>query len=269
MELELYNSATIAAPGRLLDRSSGWSRVVLPVRFGLFEHPDLGLTLIDTGYGARCYGRGAKKSFGLWLYTQIFRADLQAAGQVQQVLADKGKTPEDVQTVIVTHLHADHISELKSFTKARFIGSRQAYDVVSKAGSVRAALGHGSFLELLPPDYASRLDAIEDLPTIALPYGLGTGRILVKDQVSIVPLEGHAVGHFGVYWHDRQTLYAVDAHWLLKGLSDREPMFGMSKSVASDVPAAEQSLDLLRGFQAAGGTVILCHDPGGCGFDVR
>ena len=77
------------------------------------------------------------------------------------------------------------------------------------------------------------------------------------------------MGHFGVYWHDRQTLYAVDAHWLLKGLSDREPMFGMSKSVASDVPAAEQSLDLLRGFQAAGGTVILCHDPGGCGFDVR
>jgi glyoxylase-like metal-dependent hydrolase (beta-lactamase superfamily II) len=269
LKLELYNSANIAAPGRLLDRAMGWSRVALPVRFGLFEHPDLGLTLIDTGYGARCYGRGAKKSFLLWLYTQIFRADLQPAGQVQQVLAAKGYTPDDVNTVLVSHLHADHISELQSFTNARFIGSRRAFEVVSKARSLRAALGHGSFLELLPNDYADRLLAIEDLSAIELPLGLGAGWVLVEDQVSIVPLEGHAVGHFGVLWHDSQTLYAVDAHWLLSGIAAAEPLFGMSKSVASDVPAAEQSLDRLRAFQAAGGTIVLCHDPGGCAFDVR
>ena len=198
MRLELYNSATIKAPGRLFDPSRPWTRETLRVRYGLFEHPQLGVTLVDSGYGPRCFGRTAKRTFGLWLYTLIFRAELLPQGQVSQVLADKGLKPEDVQTIIVSHLHADHISELRSFTQARFVGSRDAFEAVGRSGW-RGPLLHGSFLELLPDDYASRLDAIEDLPTIDLPHGLGAGRALIDGVLSVVPLEGHAVGHFGLY----------------------------------------------------------------------
>ena len=267
MRLELYNSATIKAPERLFDPSRPWTRETLRVRYGLFEHPQLGVTLVDSGYGPRCFGRTAKRTFGLWLYTLIFRAELLPQGQVSQVLADKGLKPEDVQTIIVSHLHADHISELRSFTQARFVGSRDAFEAVGRSGW-RGPLLHGSFLELLPDDYASRLDAIEDLPTIDLPHGLGAGRALIDGVLSVVPLEGHAVGHFGLYLHAANALYAVDAHWVLQALHSDQPLVGLPRRIASDVNAAEAALSRLRGFEQAGGTVVLCHEPEASAFDV-
>ena len=267
MKLELHNSAGIAAPGRLFDPERPWSREALRVRFGVLEHPELGVTLIDCGYGPRCYGAGAKQSFWLWIYTRIFRAELHPNGQVLSVLASKGWGPEDVQTVIVSHLHADHISELRSFTKARFIGSRRAVDALVASGW-RGPLRHGSFAELLPDDYTARLSAVEDLPKLTLPLGLGRGHVLVEGALSIVPLEGHAVGHFGVYLHAERILYAVDAHWVLSALSSRLPLAGLPKRIASDVSAAETTLDRLRRFQQDGGTVIFCHEPEASCLDV-
>ena len=267
MKVEMYNSATIAAPGRLFDPSRSWARVGLSVRYGIFEHPDLGLTLIDTGYGARCFGPGAKKSFGLWLYTLVFRAKLHPEGQVQRVLTQKGYVPEDVKTVVVSHLHADHISELKSFVNARFIGSRQALDTVRKAGW-KAPLSHGTFPELLPEDFESRLDAVEDLPACALPGDLGQGWELVRGEVSLVPLEGHAVGHFGLYFHAENLLYAVDAHWVLSGVEGDQPLIGLPKQIAANSSQAEASLSRLRAFQRSGGTIVLCHEPTGSALDV-
>ena len=61
MKVEMYNSATITAPGRLFDPSRSWARVGLSVRYGVFEHPVLGLTLIDTGlWGAVFWFRRAE-----------------------------------------------------------------------------------------------------------------------------------------------------------------------------------------------------------------
>lgn len=267
MKVEMYNSATITAPGRLFDPSRSWASVGLSVRYGVFEHPVLGLTLIDTGYGARCFGSGARKSFGLWLYTLIFQAKLHPEGQVQRVLAKKGFVPEDVKTIIVSHLHADHVSELKSFVNARFIGSRLALETIRSAGW-KAPMSHGTFPELLPEDYASRLEPVEDLPTCELPDDLGTGWDLVPGEVALVPLDGHATGHFGVYFRAKNLLYAVDAHWVLSGLANEQPLFGLPKQIAVSADAAEQSLNRLRAFQRAGGTVILCHEPTGSSLDV-
>lgn len=268
MNLELYNSATIAAPGRLFDPARSWARDALQVRYGLFEHPRLGITLVDCGYGPRCYGPGANKSFGLWLYTLLFRAELHPQGQVLTVLARKGWGPEDVKTVIVSHLHADHISELYLFTNARFIGSKRALEAVTKA-QWRGPLTQGSFAELLPDDYADRLDAVEDLPTLNLPHALGQGWDLIPDMLSLVPLDGHAIGHFGLYLHAEDTLYAVDAHWVLDAVRSQRRLSGLPRRIASDLGAAEDTLSRLRQFERAGGTLALCHEPERGPLDAR
>ena len=268
MKFELYNSAMIRAPGRLFEASRGWGRVPLKVRWGFLDHPELGPTLVDTGYGPRCYGPAVgTRSFGLRLYTLLFKAELLEQGQVEAVLAAKGLATQDVQTVIVSHLHADHVSELRGFTNARFIGSRRALAAVSAAGW-RAPLAHGSFPELLPDDYADRLTDIDELPLETLPHGLGEGRVLVAGALSLVALEGHAVGHFVLLFHADNTLYAVDAHWVLTALASAAPMQGLPKQIADDTDAAEATLARLRAFQAAGGNVVFCHDPNPCAFDV-
>jgi glyoxylase-like metal-dependent hydrolase (beta-lactamase superfamily II) len=266
MTPEFYNSATIRAPGALFEKGRGWARVPLRVRWGFIEHPDLGPTLIDTGYGPTVYGP-APKSFGLNLYRRLFHATLRPEGQIDAVLAQKGLGVDDVQTVIISHLHADHVSELKRFPNARLIGSKRAYEAV-KATGWQAPLKHGTFTELLPDDFAARLDDVEGLPSVDLPDRLGQGFVIVPDLLSAVPLEGHAVGHFGLLFHEPNYLYAVDAHWVLTALEKDEPVTGMPKQIADDVPAAEATLARLRGFLAKGGQVGFAHDPNPDPFDA-
>lgn len=265
-----YNSATIHAPGALFERGRGWGRVALQVRWGFVEHPDLGPTLIDTGYGPSVYGTSPETtvglSFGLRLYRWLFKASLHPAGQIETVLGSKGLSPADVRTVILSHLHADHVSELKRFPQARLIGARRAFETVRACGW-RGPLQHGTFMELLPDDYGSRLEAVEALPSCTLPMGLGRGAVIVPERLSAVPLEGHAVGHFGLLFHAPAYLYAVDAHWVLSALDHDAPVTGLPRRIADDVEAAEATLARLRAFVAQGGRVGFAHDPNPDPFD--
>jgi len=92
--------------------------------------------------------------------------------------------------------------------------------------------------------------------------------VLVPGAVSLVPLDGHAVGHFGVLLHDSQTLYAVDAHWILDGLQHGSTLSGLPRQIAVDVAAAEATMHRLRAFKQAGGRVLLCHEPEDTPLDV-
>lgn len=291
MKFEFYNSATIKAPGALVGAGPDWSPVTLKVRWAFLDHPTFGPTLVDTGYGPSTYpspasGRSSPsgnglptRSIGLRLYTSLFRARLRPEGQIDAVLVDKGLTIEDIQCVIVTHFHVDHVSELRRFSNARILASRRGFDAVKRAGW-RASLVHGTFTELLPPDLDRRLEPIEALPPINLPDGLGTGWSLVPELASLVPMNGHATGQVGIYIHSEQYLYAVDAHFVL-GALDRaaegfEPgltkpkvaLSGLPRLIADDIEAAETTLARLAAFKQAGGRVGLCHDPGHDPFDA-
>jgi glyoxylase-like metal-dependent hydrolase (beta-lactamase superfamily II) len=291
MKLEFYNSATIRAPGALIGAGPDWSPVALKVRWAFLDHPTIGPTLVDTGYGPLTYPSPASarpslnggglptRSIGLRLYTSLFRAKLRPEGQIDAVLVDKGLALEDIQCVIVTHFHVDHVSELRRFSKARILASQRGLDAVRRAGW-RAPLSHGTFTELLPPDLDQRLEPIEALPPISLPDGLGAGWSLVPELASLVPIDGHATGQVGIYIHSERYLYAVDAHFVLAAL-DRaaeglgpgltKPKVGLSglpRRIADDINAAEATLTRLAAFKQSGGRVGLCHDPGHDPFDV-
>lgn len=83
----------------------------------LIEH-EKGLILIDTGcamdpdYPDRIDGR-------LVNYTE--------EDTIPSRLAKLGYTPEDVDYVIITHMHVDHAGDLQLFKNATFVASRQDY----------------------------------------------------------------------------------------------------------------------------------------------
>lgn len=262
------NSATILAPARAVTRKGGWARIPLRVRYGFFEHPTLGPTLIDTGYTQRCY-QGAHRGALLRLYTTVFRAKLIASGQPEAFLARRGLTPTDIQTVIITHFHPDHISGLHLFENARVIGVRDALEKTRRASPLTNAR-HGVFAELAPPSVDTRFEDITTLHRVPLPHGLGEGVDLAGDQsVIAVPLPGHAEGHFGLYFAQLATplLYACDATWVIDALDPRIGEGLLGALVPNQPDDAAFTINRLAAFKQAGGLVMTCHDPAPTPFD--
>ena len=264
------DSAVVHAREALMLRGGRWSRTAVKVRWGLFDHPVQGPVLIDTGYG-RSVTTGAMRSLALRLYATLFGPRLFDGAGPEAVLARRGVRPQDVRLIIVTHFHADHVSELARFPHAHFVTDLAAWRRI-RAKPTWANLRHGIFTELLPSDFEARAIDIADLPTRPAPLGLPDGRDLLGDGSALaIALPGHAEGHFGVCFpgEDPPLLYAVDTQWLLASLAEgRAPGFPASL-IATDRAAAAASTALVRDFQRAGGTVVLCHDPADTSHDAE
>lgn len=249
------NSADVPGPEWLLVKGGRFRRLRLQVRYGLLLHPS-GPTLIDTGYTAHATAAPGR-SAGLRLYCPLLRPRLIPEGQPEAFLARHGLRPEDVARVIVTHYHADHISGLRLFANARFTASRAAFRRLLARSRWRN-LHRATFPELLPPDFADRLDAIEDRPGSDI---FGDGSVIAID------LPGHADGHIGLMFPAARLLYGTDAQWLLAALEPGRRPGGPLRLFAEKPAALAGSTDLLHRFRAGGGTVMLCHDPAPAPFD--
>jgi len=160
------------------------------------------------------------------------------------------------------HFHADHISSLRDFARAEIITCGEAARRVTGM-SAAAALRHGIFKELLPPDFAQRLRPLQGMTRVPTDTVLGEGYDLFADSSYLaVPLPGHAFGHFGVFWRDQAgpVIYATDASWTIEALTRDQTPWISSAYVFDDRRAGRQTQQRLREFQRQGGRVLLCHD---------
>lgn len=113
-------------------------------------------------------------------------------GKARSLLADHGLRPEDVDRVLVTHLHGDHVPGLWDgafpyFPRAEilvpekdlaFFTNRALMETVPEAR--RSGFGLAAHLQQA---YGSRVRAIVDGP--------------VLEEIAAVPLPGHTPGHTG------------------------------------------------------------------------
>lgn len=247
------NSAYVTAPERLVLRGGRWQGVRIPVRYGRFDHRIFGRCLIDTGYSERVT-RG-KRSFPLWLYSKVLNPKL-----TPQALP--GAEPR-VNCILLSHLHADHVSALRDYPEARIFADGASIEHFHSAGWL-ARTHKGCFQELLPDDLRERLLPFEALPRAIAPHGLGEAADVFGDaSVLAVPLPGHMRGHTGfVFNHPvAPLLYAADADWLSRAiLEDRSPGYP-ARLILDDPAAAAQTALRIRNFITLGGRLVLCHDP--------
>ncbi len=67
------------------------------------------VAMVDVGYNDKAYGKTLGDRFGV----ENWRSP-------REVLAELGLTPEDVDTVFITHAHFDHFGNVEDFPKAKF-----------------------------------------------------------------------------------------------------------------------------------------------------
>ncbi len=207
-----------------LARAGGsWRWISFPATVAVVEHSRHGVLLFDTGYSERFFTATAR--LPQQLYRRLVPARLAPGEAAVDQLAALGIEAATVGTVLLSHLHGDHLSGLRDFPRAAILLS--AATDLRGAAPGRTATGRtawrttasGFLPELLPADLAGRRSDIEALPEVAtgLP-GFADGRDVFGDGSAVaVPLPGHAPGHLGLWLPATQgppVFLVGDACWL-------------------------------------------------------
>lgn len=254
MKLRFPDSAIVRAPERLVLKNGRWNRIGLSVRYGRFEHPEAGTCLVDTGYTKRV--THGERSFALRIYNALLRPEL-----TEDSLP---RACPQVDTILLSHLHADHVSGLRDYPEATIYAHGGSVDHFTQASWLHRST-HGVFAELLPENLADRIVRIEDRPVASAPLGLGLSYDIFGDQsVLAVPLPGHMLGHMGYCWPNRKRplLYAADAQWLHQAAVEGSLPPPPALWILDDTRATLESSARIVRFAREGGEVVYCHDPG-------
>ncbi|MGH8882281.1 MAG: MBL fold metallo-hydrolase, partial [Stackebrandtia sp.] len=169
-------------------------------------------------------------------------------GRLPAELATVGIDPSDVRTVVLTHLHTDHIGWAVTrqsrvwrpyFPQARYVLQRNELDAIDSLNPrLRAAL----IDPLRATDQLSIIDGDEK----------------VSPELSIVATPGHTPGHQSVLWESGDDLVAVTGDLLVHALQLRHPRLAYSQETDADL-AATSRLALLDRVAAGGGLLATPH----------
>ena len=166
---------------------------------------------------------------------------------VEALLARHGVRPDDVEAIVLTHAHADHVWNVDRFPRARVLVSAQALarleDVAARLPQlVPDPLYPAHALRFLRAERGRRVQACEDGPT-------------PLDGIAIRYLGGHAVDSAGVViaTGDGPVVHPGDTVWTYRNLDDDHPV-GALEDVS-------RCLEAMAWTRAQGGTFLPSHDP--------
>lgn len=174
--------------------------VKLPYCYVLLRSEDH-VALVDVGYNHKDYGKHLADKFGVenWRSPKV-------------VLSEMGLTPEDVDTVFITHAHFDHFGNVEDFPNAKFYIQREeiekwvwAMALPERMRWMMIAVDPGDILRGVNLAAEGRLNIVEGSVEDVLP---GVDLHLAKDSHT-----------FGSMWvtvrNDGQT--NSDDTWVLAG----------------------------------------------------
>lgn len=174
--------------------------VQIPVTVALIEGPEK--ILVDTSF------LSVERTW------QIRRRKItrRPAQELQAALASAGARPEDITTVILTHLHYDHAGNTRMFPRARFFVQREELRY-ALAPTTFDATGYFAPSLGITPDY------------LGTRFELLDGDAEVADGVRVIATPGHTPGHQSVVVETADGRYCVagDAVLWYENLEKRIP----------------------------------------------
>lgn len=148
-------------------------RIEIPVPIALIEGP--AKILVDTSF------QSVERTWEV-RRRKIVRAPAQ---EVVAALASAGARPEQITTVILTHLHYDHAGNNQLFPKARFFVQREELRYALAPTSFDATAYFAPSLGITPDYLGTKLELLD-------------GDAEIADGVRVITTPGHTPGHQSV-----------------------------------------------------------------------
>lgn len=198
MKVFIFSTGAIEAPGPVMRQLT---KYYFPMMCALIDHPSYGLSLVDCGFGTTQLIRGNRNPERLlepFVSIKLHASQI-AVKQIQSLDYD----PNDVQRVILTHLHWDHCDGLADFPNA---------EVIVHPKEKKHACRFIPPLGYEPFQYfdVKKWQEVEFQRRDCL--GFKRSRDLFGDgSVFLVELPGHSPGHQGVYLPSEELFLTGDA----------------------------------------------------------
>jgi glyoxylase-like metal-dependent hydrolase (beta-lactamase superfamily II) len=157
----------------------------------------------------------------------------------------------DIQRVLLSHFHADHLAGLRDFPAAEVLAPRAAFEDVAARHGI-SALRRAFLPALLPDDFASRATLLADFTGRVLPHLGPTHDIFGDGSLLLVQLPGHARGQQGLLANtDRgQMLFAADSCWVTRSIREGRPPSRLANVIADSPNALQVTIGRLHAFAA-------------------
>jgi N-acyl homoserine lactone hydrolase len=229
------NCGYFLAPQSFFLADGGARQMRAPVASFLIEHPR-GKVLFDTGMNPRMrdfVNNSAQAAEG-------FGVELDATQQIGARLQTLGVSPDDIDFVALSHLHADHSAGLADIPNATIIIHQDEHD---------AAFGGDS-----PMYDRTYFDLGHPVKTVTGMYDIfGDGSVV------LVPTPGHSAGHQSMWLSlpGRNVVLAGDCCYMTDVLDDEAKL---PLSLSAD-PDEHLRLRMLKGMRDRGDRVVCGHDP--------
>lgn len=215
---KLFNTGFCSAPEKLAMRSASWRPFAFPALFAYIEHSTFGNILFDTGHSHRFFDETSR--FPLQIYRWLTRVTHLPHQDAASQLRAFGVDPADINHIVISHFHADHIGSLRDFPNATFIYLKKAYEAVHGLNRF-LALKAGFLPGLIPHDFKRRSSFLDERPLLPLspsyfPFRFGYSLFNDDDRIIAVELPGHAEGQVGLFLHvseEQKVFLVADACW--------------------------------------------------------
>lgn len=220
----------------------------------VLRHPEAGTILVDTGMHADA-AADLRADFGP-LMSIFFRGIRPADQPFDAQLRDLGVEPDEVERVVMTHLHVDHTSGMRLLPNAEFTCAREEWEAAVVRGASRAGyVGHH-----LPPRSRMRLIDFEREGTPHGPFER-TIDLLGDGAIRLLSTPGHTRGHLSLLVRAAgigDLLIVGDAAYTLRSIEEQIPSL-----LTVDGQAYRASLGALKRFADANpdATLVPTHDP--------
>ncbi|MCR4647919.1 MAG: MBL fold metallo-hydrolase [Lachnospiraceae bacterium] len=248
-EVRYYSCGYCVNDMRFIVKDRAVKKKEFPAGVFLLHHKKYGYILFDTGYSDMNYKCGIKGK----LYNFFNPLKVKKEEEIAVQLQKDGIKPADVKYIILSHLHPDHIGDLRDFPKSKIICSMKCFRQYKK-GNIKDLI----FTDLLPWDFEKRLYRVRkyDYPTEFF-----KGYDLFRDgSVILTDISGHAKGQIGAYLPEHEIFLGADAAWGLNLMSKADEMSPPARLVQNNFREYKRSISLLQKLNEAGIKIYLSHD---------